>query len=219
MRIIKYLPAVIFIFLPLVAVSEDITASSEVGIEMVMETTYHTGGDVTIGGKMVLKKQGNRVRMEELIEVEGKERLTSVSIYDGQSTWTISSKGKKVDEGFIDYPWAYTLEEETGVESGRLEGMDVRIVDVAGGRLYLDPERDIIILDERGGCKTYYKDYSLVEDVGYIPNVIEEMDDRGNLVMKTEVTKMEYMKEFSDDIFDPDDVEIYIVPERRDVPD
>ncbi|MCK4595385.1 hypothetical protein KAT73_01280 [candidate division WOR-3 bacterium] len=219
MRIIKYLPAVIFIFLPFVAVSEDIAVLDEVGTEVLMETTYQTGKDITTKDRRVLKKQGNRVRMEELIEVEGKERLTSVSIYDGQSTWTISSKGKKVDEGFIDYPWAYTLEEDTGVESGRLEGMDVRIVDVAGGRLYLDPERDIIILDERGGCKTYYKDYSLVEDVGYIPGVIEEMDEQGNLIMKMEVKKVEQFKTFSDDTFNPDDVEIYIVPERRDVPD
>lgn len=218
MRTIKYISIAVLFLFPCITSSEEVVLPTEAGTEVVLETSYLGGKEITHSRTRILR-QGNRVRMEKVVEVEGKERLTGVSIYDGQSTWIISPEGKKRIEGFRCYPWTYPLNEETMTTSGRLEGRDVRIVDVEGGRLYLDPEKDVILLEERGNYKTYYKDYSLVEEVGYIPRVIEEVDNRGNLIIKKELKKVEHFKTFSDDIFDPDKVEIYITPERRDVPD
>ncbi len=209
--------AVLFLF-PFITSSEETTLPTETGTEVILETSHFGQREVTHSRTKIMKQE-NRVRMEETIDVGGEEKFTGVSIYDGQSTWTISQEGRKKGEGFRCYPWTYPLDEETSVRSGKLEGRDVRIVDAERGRLYLDPEEDIILLDERGKYKIYYRDYSLVEGVGYIPRTIEKINQRGDLIMKTELMKVEHFKTFSNDVFDPDKVEVDIAPERRDVPD
>ncbi|OYD16684.1 hypothetical protein CH333_02840 [candidate division WOR-3 bacterium JGI_Cruoil_03_44_89] len=208
--------AVLFLF-PFITSSKETTLPTEAGTEVILETSHFGQREVTHSRTKIMKQE-NRVRMEETIDVGGEEKFTGISIYDGHSTSTISSEGREKSEGFRGYPWTYPLNEETSVRSGKLEGRDVRIVDVERGRLYLDPEEDIILLDERGKYKIYYRDYSLVEGVGYIPRTIEKMDQRGDLIMKTELKKVEHFKTFSNDTFDPDKVEVYIAPERRDVP-
>ena len=216
MRIVKYISTAIFVFLPIIAMSEDIAVPSDVGTEVLMETIYQTGKDITTKGKMILMKQGNRVRIEKLVEIEGKERLTGVSIYDGQTTWEISPMGKEKRDGFGCYPWTYSTDEGTDLKDGRLEGRDVKIVDVGEVRLYLDPEKDVILLEEGRKYKTYYKDYTLVPGMGYVPKVIEDLDGQGNLIMKTELKRVEQFKTFSDDTFNPDKVELDVT-EVKDV--
>lgn len=218
MRTVKYISLTLLFLFPCITSSKEVVLPGEMGIEVILETSYVRERELAPSRTRIMK-QGNRIRIEETIEVKGYQKLAHVSIYDGQSTWIISPEGKEKSEGFRGYFWTYPLVEGTRTERGRLRGKRVRIVDVERGRLYLDPEKDVILVEEWGNYKTYYKDYYLVKGVGYIPRLIEEVDSRGNLITRTELKTVERIKTFSDGIFDPDKVEIYIPPERRDVPD
>lgn len=208
MRIVKYISTAIFVFLPIIAMSEDIAVPSDVGTEVLMETTYKTGKDITTKGKMILMKQGNRVRIEKLVEIEGKERLTGVSIYDGQTTWEISPMGTHKSDDPMSYPWNCPQCAELKSKTGYLEGREVNIIETVGAKIYIDAERNVILLEEREGENIYYRDYLIVGDLGYIPSVIERISRQGKLLEKTELKNVDKMKVFPSSTFDPDEVEI-----------
>lgn len=215
MRIINYISAAVLIIIPAISVSEDVVVPSEVGTEILMTTIYHSGGEI----KEVFIKKGDNVRKEEL-SVEGNgEMLIGVSIYDGKATWNISQDGREKVEGFNIYPWVLSQDEKKGIKWAEWNGEVARLVEKDGNRKYIDPDRDIILFEENMGNKTYYRDYTLVEGFGLIPEVIEKVNDKGYTVFKTELKRVEQLKQLSNDLFDPDMVVIDIESPTSHPPD
>lgn len=207
MKTIKYISIAVLFLFPCITSSEEVVLPTETGTQVVLETS-HLGGKEITHSRTRIMKQGNRVRMERVIEVEGKERLTGVSIYDGQSTWTISPIATVKSEGHIRYPW--NCPQCVGLKSRRgvLEGKEVEIVEKGGVKKYLDAEKGVILLEEKEGEKIYYRDYLLVEGLGYIPKIIEKINSRGDLLEKTVLKGIEELKVFPRSTFEPKEVEV-----------
>ncbi len=218
MRIINYIFAAILIIIPAISVSENVAVTSEAGTEVMMETTYDKGQGIKSEIREVFMKKGNRIRKDKFSVEGGNEKLVSVSIYDGESTWEISQEGREKTEGFKVYPWVFPEDKEINVKWGILNGEEVKIVEKDGCRQYVDPERDVVLFEEEEGLETHYRDYTLVEGVGLVPEVIEQINDRGEVVFKKELKRVEQFRLFPNDMFDPDKVEIDIISTMSHLP-
>jgi outer membrane lipoprotein-sorting protein len=184
--------------------------------------------------KMKMLKKGQKFRLEhkmqmpqegEMPEGMGMAEMEFVIIYDGKDVWHISpfmGKRKLPKEEAKQYreenEWWDWLKEGAVVGSERASGRDCYVVDVQEGedvpftRLWLDKKSFNIV---KGEMKTPTGEKMLMinSDFKKIKGDLEmshktEVYMEGTLISTTVMKSLEINKGLSDDLFDPDKVEV-----------
>jgi len=187
-------------------------------------------GEVTEEMKMF--KKGKKFRIEtimqipEVPEMPEEMALTQIIIYDGKDTWMISSflgkqklpyeEGKEYQMG-MDW-WEFISEKTKVVGTEKVGERECYVVDVeeeeepSFTRLWLDKENLALIKGEskepEGETMVWiYSDFRKIKGDFEIPYKTEMYVD-GKLMGTLLIKSLEINKGLSDDLFDPDKVEV-----------
>lgn len=185
-------------------------------------------GEVTPETKMM--KKGEKFRIETKMPVpnmpKGMEGMETVVIFDGKDTWVISpftGKQKLPEEQRMKYQgnldWWHSISEEAEiVGSEKISGRDCYLVKFKEKeespitRLWIDKNKLFVVKGEGSGEKgetmtMAFSDFRTIKGDWEIPYKTEIFSD-GKVVTTVIMKSLEINKGLSDDLFDPDKVEV-----------
>ncbi len=152
--------------------------------------------------------------------------MSSIVIYDGKDTWMISSmmgKQKLIGDEEKQYQigsdwWGFLSEKAEITGSEKIDSYDCYVVeadeqgDYPYSRIWIDKNSLVLIKAEREGpndkkIQMVFSDFKKVKDTWDVPYKTEMLMD-GKLMSVVLVKSIEINKNLSDDLFDPEKVEV-----------